>query len=68
MSSFHHYSHRPPIPTVEEILLDFNSLKNSEEIDPVLTISDTEFETVETLEIGKIYNTLSVTNLSIFEF
>lgn len=47
MSSSRYNSHRPPFPTVEEILSDFNYLKNSEDIDPVLV--DNELEAVETL-------------------
>jgi hypothetical protein len=35
MSFSREYAHRPPIPTAEEILEDFNSTKNKDFIDPV---------------------------------
>ena len=40
MSFSREYAHRPPIPTAEEILEDFNSTKNKDFIDPVFDLSE----------------------------
>ena len=40
MSFSREYAHRPPIPTAEEILEDFNSTKTKDLIDPVFVLSE----------------------------
>jgi hypothetical protein len=40
MSFSREYAHRPPIPTAEEILEDFNSVKNKDLVDPVFVLSE----------------------------
>lgn len=47
MSLSDKYSHRPPIPTAEQILFDFNSAKSRTETDPVFKVSDEELPTME---------------------
>ena len=40
MSFGREYAHRPPIPTAEEILEDFNATKTKDLIDPVFDLSE----------------------------